>query len=138
MIVADASVVLKWILPDERDREEALALRQRHLMGKDTIAAPDLLLYEAANVLPFKWEQVEPAEERFRELCAAELYLHSFELPGFARAMNLAHRYGITTYDASYLALAQILRCRFVTADERLMIRLKGVPHVFHLRQAAR
>ncbi len=138
MIVSDVSVVLKWILFDEPDREEALVLRQQHLSGKDPIAAPDLLLYEAANVLRFKWEEMGPAAERFRELCAAELYLHSFELPEFAQAMGLAHRYKISVYDACYVALAQALRCRFVTADERLLVRLKGVPHVLHLREATR
>ena len=137
MIVADASVVLKWVLPDELLREEALSLRQRHATGEDPIAAPDLLFYEVANVLPSRWEEAAKATETFSELCAVGLYMHSFEFSEFARAMELAHRYKITTYDASYVALAQALRCRLVTADERLLARLKGVSHVLHLKEVA-
>lgn len=138
MIVADASVILKWILMDERDRTEALALRSRHLTGEDPIAAPDLLLYEVANVLPFKREDAESASGGLQEICSADLRLHEFGFPEFHRAMDLALRHRITTYDASYLVLAQALRCRFVTADEQLLARLKGVGNVLHLREILR
>lgn len=134
MIVADASVVLKWILSDEADRGKALLLRQRHIEGEDPIAAPDFLLYEAANVLPLKRDDSQWALEGFREIYSSGLHLHSFGLPEFSRAVELALRYHITTYDSCYLALAQALRCRFITADERLLSRLKGAPHVLHLR----
>lgn len=134
MIVADASVILKWIFVDEDGREEALALRQRHVRGEDPIAAPDLLLYEVANVLPMKKDDPEAALEGFKELDSAGFHVHSFEFLEFSRAMELALRYRITTYDACYLALAQALRCRFVTADEKLLFHLKGVPNVLHLR----
>lgn len=139
MIVADASVVLKWLLSDgEADRETALLLRQRHLQGEISIAAPDLLLYEVANVLLMKREDPQAVFEGFQELYSADIRLHSFEPPEFFKAAEAALRYKITGYDACYVALAQILRCRLVTADERLLSRLKGVPHVLHLREIAR
>lgn len=136
-MVADASVVLKWCLPDEPVREEALVLRQRHASGEDPIAVPELLLYEVANVLQIRWKDVQRAAEEIRQIIALELELHPLRFPELARAMELAHRYGITVYDAGYLALAQVLRCRFVTADERLLGRLKGVPYVLHLNQVS-
>ena len=135
MIVADASVILKWILVDEMGREEALVLWQRHIQGKDPIAVPDLLLYEVANVLPMKRDDPQRALEGFQEIYSAGLYFHSFDLLEFSRSVEMALHYKITTYDACYLALAQALRCRFVTADERLLARLKGIPHVIHLRE---
>jgi len=137
MIVADASVVLKWVLTDESNREEAFVLRQRHALGENPIAVPELLLYEIANVLQIRWEDVQRASEEIHEIIALELELHLLRFPELAQAMELASRYGITVYDASYLALAQVLRCRFVTADERLLGRLKGVPHVLHLKQVS-
>ena len=138
MTVADASVVLKWVLPDEPFRGEALSLRQLHFRGADLVAAPELLLYEAANALSTRYEEVALATEAFREICAAELTLHALEVPEFLGAIELAYRYGISVYDASYVALAQSLRCRFVTTDERLLACLKGVPHVLHLSEMAR
>ena len=138
MIVADASVVLKWILPDEPLREEADLLRGRHVTGEGPVAAPDLLLYEVANVLSLRCEEAPSAVEAFGEIGALGLHLHAFDLPGFGHAIELAHRYGITAYDASYVVLAQALRCRLVTADERLLERLKGTPYAIHLKEAAR
>lgn len=138
MIVADASVILKWLLVDETDRERALVLRQRHIRGEDPIAAPDLLLYEAANVLPMKRDDSGFALGGFQELYSAGLHLHSFDLPEFSRAIELALRYKITTYDACYLVLTQALRCRFVTADEKLLSRLKEIPHVLSLKEVVR
>jgi len=138
LIVADASVILKWILVDEIDREKALALRRRHIRGEDPIAAPDLLLYEVANVLPMKKGNPGIALEGLKELYSAGFHLHSFDLPEFSRAVELALHHKITTYDACYLALAQALRCRFVTADEKLLAHLKGTPNILHLREAIR
>lgn len=126
-------MVLKWILTDEPDREEALLLRQRHIRDEDPIAAPDLLLYEAANVLAMKGDDPQWVLQGFQDLYSVGLYLHPFDLPEFSKTVELAFRYKITAYDACYLALAQALRCRFVTADERLLARLKGVPHVLPL-----
>lgn len=82
MIVADASVILKWILPDEPNREEALMLRQQHVEGEAPIATPDLLLYEVANVLPMKRDDPQWVLEGFKELYAAGCHLHSFDLSG--------------------------------------------------------
>lgn len=137
MIVADASVVLKWVLPDEADREKALLLRDRHLSGENPIAAPDLLFYEIANVLPLRWGDLHRASEGFREIDSTEIERCAFEAPQFVGAMELARRHSITLYDASYLLLAQALRCPLVTADERLLARLKGVPLALHLKEAA-
>ena len=136
MIVIDASVVLKWVLPDEPLQREAFSLRRRHAAGGNPLAAPDLLLYEVANVLPMRWQQTSLAVKVLEEVFSIGLYLHSFELPEFAHAMELAHRYRITTYDASYVALAQALHCPFVTTDERLLSRLKGISQITHLKEA--
>jgi predicted nucleic acid-binding protein len=43
------------------------------------------------------------------------------------QALELAWRWDITAYDATYLALTERLNASFVTADERLLKRVKGV-----------
>lgn len=133
MIVADASVILKWSLPDEPGREKALLLRDRHLSGEVPIVAPELLFYELANVLPRRWGDAAKATELFREICAVGPEKFPFEAPQWIRAMELSAHYRISAYDACYLALAQELRCRLITADERLLAQIKGLPHVVHL-----
>ena len=133
MIVADASVVLKWILSDEEDRDKAIILRQRHILGQDLIAVPDLLLYEVANVLPLKLDDLQQVLEGLQEICEVDLHVHGFEFHELARVVELARHYRISGYDACYLVLSQALRCPFVTADEKLLERLKGIPHVMHL-----
>jgi predicted nucleic acid-binding protein len=49
-IVVDASVVIKWFIP-EPDSNKAVKLRDRHIEGSLTLIAPDLLVYEVANAL---------------------------------------------------------------------------------------
>lgn len=138
MIVADASVVLKWALPDEPFCREAMSLRERHLAGGDRIAAPELLWYEVSNVLPFRWPDPREVMDLFLRLQATGLEIYSFDAAQFCRAMELAGRHGVTTYDACYLVLAEALRCRLVTADERFLRGLRGVSNAIPLWQAAR
>ena len=52
MLVIDASVVIKWFI-EEKDSAKALLLKDNHINGKTILIAPDLLIYEAANVLLF-------------------------------------------------------------------------------------
>ena len=76
--------------------------------------------------------------EAFSSFCIIEVEPHPLGPADFARAMEFSTDCGISTYDASYVALSQRLRCRFVTADERLLARLKGITHVVHLKEIAK
>jgi len=136
VIVLDASVLLKWFL-DEPDSSQALSYQQRHIAGKDSIAIPDLAFYELANTFILRTHlSQEEIQENLSQLQSYQFHVTLFsELIG---VVGIARKYGLTAYDAAYVALAQTLRCRFVTADERLLTRLKGVPHAAHLRAASR
>ena len=50
-VVLDASVILKWYLPDEEQGEEALDLLKRYISDDMEIIAPSLLEYEVINGL---------------------------------------------------------------------------------------
>lgn len=120
--VVDASVVVRWIVP-ERGAAEALDLLARPI---DWIA-PRLMLTEVAAALRRK---VEGGELR-RDLAAQGL---SFVLSAVARgvlrldrdeaviqtalALALAHRHQVP--DCLYLALAEQAGAAIVTADRRL------------------
>src|SRR3972149_5927218 len=50
-IVIDASVALKWYLPDEEDEDGALHLLEDHASDRVLLLAPALLEFEVANAL---------------------------------------------------------------------------------------
>ena len=123
VVVPDASVILKWVLPsaDEPDTERALALRDAIAVGDVRALVPELWVYEVGNTLA----------RRFPDRAGRALdYLLRFNLPGASRssewlghALALTQRYGVTFYDAAYHAHAIVKRGVFVTADERYVAR---------------
>lgn len=80
--------------------------------------APFLLPYEMSSICWKKMRQ-NPGERAV----IFEQFLASFDLPielqnvDFPQVVELANRYGLTTYDASYLWLARNLGAELVTLD---------------------
>lgn len=114
-IVIDASVALKWVIP-EQDSGAAEALR-----GNDLIA-PSLWLTEAANAL---WRYVsagqlnaEQAARRFAELAGAPVAAITIEAH-IAAALKIAVELRHPVYDCLYLAVALAHDTHVVTADRR-------------------
>jgi predicted nucleic acid-binding protein len=119
--VVDASVAVKWVIPEVLS-EQADQIRD----SDDDVLAPDLLLVEVANAL---WRKTVAREITPREADTAlglvrrsGVDLHPTE-PLLPRAMDLARRLKHPVYDCVYLALAGRERARFVTADQRLLRR---------------
>jgi predicted nucleic acid-binding protein len=125
MIVADASIVTKWYKADEQSFEADLILLE-HALGKQTIFAPTLLLYEVSNALSVSGVVSEEAlRDAITALFDAKLqYVHPDE-QSLKAASSLAKKAHITIYDASYAALAQIFQCPLVTADKKLSDRIR-------------
>lgn len=121
-LVVDASVVVKWFLP-EPDRPTAMVLLDSYVYGETNLRAPSILAAEVAAVFTKRYrrnqltkEQAEMAfllfEKRLPTLDPIE------ELLASAYHLSLVHQ--IAIYDCLYVALAISLRCDFVTADDRL------------------
>lgn len=119
MKVADASVVLGWVLGETEAADTALL--DDHVSGREPLVAPELLHYEVLNVL-VRGAQLPAADAReaYDRLLALEIETYSLGHAEYTAALALAAEHRVTVYDASYAALAQALRCRFVTADRRL------------------
>jgi len=49
MIVADASIVIKWISPLEQNHKKAMFLYQKHLKIEEEILVPELLFLTSIN-----------------------------------------------------------------------------------------
>ncbi len=117
MIVVDASAVLEALL-----RTPAAASVERRLFEPlQTLHAPHLLDVEVAQVIRRYAANREIDVERGRMALAdlADLplhrYPHDFLLP---RIWDL--RNNLTAYDATYVALAEVLDVPLLTCDKRL------------------
>jgi predicted nucleic acid-binding protein len=129
--VLDSSVVIKWFIP-EVDRPAALTLRA----SGAAFAAPDLLFVECANIL---WKRVKRGEiepERavaiIDEIAAAPWFVHANQ--SLARdAIDLALASGASAYDASDVALAVRLNTSCITADQKLVDKMRGTAAANHV-----
>ena len=118
VFVVDASVVIKWFVPEiHSDRARRL------LAATHQYLSPDLLFPEVGNAI---WKKV-----RRRELTAEEGQRLAVDIAGIAvetvstrglvvDAQALAITTGLTVYDAMYLTLAVRLKTELITADDRL------------------
>lgn len=134
MIVVDASIVLKWLMPHEPLAEGALAIRQGHTEGRQPCACPDLLLYEVANALITKSRvPLEEAATGLALVLRDELIRYPFEDGNPGYALRVAREHHLSLYDAAYVALAKRLECDLVTADRQLYQRTRDLTWVKYL-----
>ncbi|MGH9112986.1 MAG: type II toxin-antitoxin system VapC family toxin [Acidimicrobiales bacterium] len=114
MLVVDATVALSASGTDDGFSE----------LGDDDLVAPPLMWSEARSVLhELTWRrevQPEDAEATRARLEDSPVARRNPKRLG-AEAWRIAEQLGwAKTYDAEYVALARLLRCRVVTLDARL------------------
>jgi predicted nucleic acid-binding protein len=118
-VVLDASVAAKAFIT-EPGSDVARAL----IASNTRTVAPDFVLAELANVAVKRFrrgdisravaeDMVAMSRNAFDETISAE--------PLTVRAFALAADCGLSTYDALYVALAELRACDLVTADARLI-----------------
>ena len=124
-LVVDASVAFKWFFVAEANAAEALALAD----SPELLLAPEILVAEVCNAA---WRAA-----RLGRVDAAELPSIAAALPRFfselasaiplaERAVEIATQLDQPVYDCFYVALAEASKARLVTADTRLLERLRG------------
>jgi predicted nucleic acid-binding protein len=123
-LVIDASVAIKWFLPEQYSIHAHRLLESTH-----ELIAPDLIVPECGNVLWKKWLRQELEAEvipaLLSDLCRMNLRIvPSFSLIDESSRISVTHRRSF--YDSIYLALAVSCDSRMVTADEKLCNALKG------------
>lgn len=132
-VVVDTSVIFKWYRQagDEEHVPQALAVLNDYLDGDLVVHAPDLLIYELGNLLSLKRQFAsETPLAILRKTLLLDLQIHAIDQPLAEKALAAAERYGVTFYDASFLALAGILRCPFITSDRKLYRRASSFPKI--------
>ena len=134
MIVVDSSVAMKWIVP-EKHSALALALFGDHIGRSEQILVPPLFVAEVSNVIRQQMRRegvpARGAQSMLERLLAMTIVLWPLEDAAqrslSRRALNIAAQYDLSaTYDAHYLALAELMDCSAWTADERLLRQLNG------------
>jgi len=122
--VVDASVAVKWYLPEQHGD---CATR---LCRSDTVLeAPDLLHSEIGNAL---WKRVrrkeltrDQAGEIIFALSRTPIEMYPSRLLS-AAALQIACETNLTVYDSLYLATAVLTGSRLVTADRRFYETARG------------
>jgi predicted nucleic acid-binding protein len=135
--VVDASVAIKWFLP-ESGNAGAENILTAFLVGSVSLYAPDLLRIEAASAL---WrrsvvlKELAPSDAKaiYRDLLTLPLNFQPSErLAASAFSLAIAHRH--SAYDSVYCALAAEMDCEFVTADRNLVSKLgRALPFIRHV-----
>lgn len=123
--VVDASVASKWVAHEELT-EQADAL-----LAGVALCAPAHWQAEAVNVL---WGRVHRGEwdagtagERASALMRAPV--ESVAVPGLMdRALRHSIDLRVTIYDSLYVALAEARRLPLVTADRKLLLKMRRSP----------
>ncbi|MHA1838354.1 MAG: type II toxin-antitoxin system VapC family toxin [Candidatus Ranarchaeia archaeon] len=116
-VVLDASCVVKWFT-EEENTNHALHLLELHRTAQTTLYAPDLLVYEVLNALRFKPNiNTDTIKTWSRDLLDLQLTLIPPTTDLVQHAVELALQYSTTIYDSVYLALAENLGVKLVTAD---------------------
>ena len=126
LVVPDASVLLKWVLPpdEEADTDKARLLRAAIAEERVQALLPSLWLYEVGNTVARRF----PGHARawlsalmkfgLREASPSPLWL--------AKALELVRRHEVSFYDAAYHSIAVLHGGQFVTADARYVSRAKS------------
>ena len=124
--VVDTSVAIKWIVDEEGSDKAEL------LQGADMVA-PALFRIEAGNVL-----RTLAAKQTLAHESAIDLFLFLQTAPVTIidadellerRALDLALALEHPIYDCVYLALAERMDRRLITADRRFIKTLSGTEH---------
>jgi predicted nucleic acid-binding protein len=132
--IVDASVIIKWILGDERepDHNIAMSLLNSWYEGHAEISAPTLWQYEVGNFLGRALNDEAP--EKIRILL--DLNIKSIEITDkmFRQCFLWMKENSVTFYDAAYLATAVELGGVLITADEKFVNKMKKAKSICLLR----
>lgn len=115
MLLLDAGV---WIAAKDADERYFEAARALVVDTGRPVAALDLTLYEAANVVAARWRQPRAARELCRMIaarCGDRLVTADPHL--LDSAIDVMAEHGLTAYDAAYVAAARQHGWTLVSCD---------------------
>jgi predicted nucleic acid-binding protein len=122
-VVVDASLLLKAYFRDERGHAGAQEFMKSYARGDYDLIAPSLLAYEINNACSIAYRKgrvnLDLAREILEEMSSLEILKKDINHLG-RRIFDIACQLGQSSYDASYIALAEAEQCTLFTGDEKL------------------
>lgn len=122
MICVDASLVVKWLVPEEGS-DAAMALFHVWRKNREILIAPSLIDYEVGTVLRQKvlrgllrTDDLFPIVELYQKIGLQCYHLANFVSQAVPAAASLEQP---TVYDVAYLLTAKQHDAIYVTADQR-------------------
>jgi predicted nucleic acid-binding protein len=133
--VLDTSVVLKWFSEfGENDLPQAIQLRQALLEGSVLLTVPELLFYELSNALRYNPSlSSKDVQEALDSVIDMGLVVKGVDKRVMADAISIAFKYGVTVYDAYFLALSRIERKPLIIADYKFAEKVKASKEILRL-----
>ena len=131
----DSNVIAKWFVQEE-DSDGAIEIRDLFIEKRVRVSTISLARYELGNVLwkhPSKTAAI--VREDFESL--SDMAIPTLDILNpqvLAQIFQAARNLGITFYDASYLVAAAVSKAILVTADGKLLGRLKERKNAVLLR----
>lgn len=133
--VLDTSVIIKWFSEyDEDDLDKALSLRNKILENECTTIVPNLIFYELTNALRYNPRFTDKdVKDAIKSVLDIGFDVRELEVVVIVRAVEIAFKYNVTVYDSYFLALSQIEKKPFVTADYKFLKRIKDFKNILGL-----
>jgi predicted nucleic acid-binding protein len=134
LIIADSSVLIKWCVKEEEDREQVIKMQRDFIDDKFNILVPLLVDWEINNFLGrnFTPEIASSKYSNFKmlQLTGAMLTPELSHL-----AFEIVKKFpGVSFYDASYHALALNHPGLFLTADKKYYDKAKKLGNIMLLK----
>jgi len=125
-IVVDASTTLKWVFVEDGS-DRAQRLLKDYLEERVLLVAPKFWCVEVANAIKSAVQARKITQKKGRDLLI-KIYKVKPKLAETEEIMSLAFdtacKLQISVYDSLYLTLATEIGAIFVTADQKLLVKL--------------
>ncbi len=133
-VVIDTNVIVKLFLKEEYS-DFALKLKDSYLAGKTDIVVNSLMKYEFINVLKYKKFSSAEIKLALQAIADYDFQIEEFSYPIADLTSDLAVKYNISSYDASYVALASSLGYTLYTSDTKLINKISNLKFVKHIKE---
>lgn len=120
MIVIDASIVNKLVLPLEEGHNKVKRIFQEHASKENIILTFDLIFYEVANTLVTKSRIPQSMVTRsLSTIYKTQMNIYYPNEDDIKSAAKLAKKFNTSVYDMLYAVLAKKYKTNLITADEK-------------------
>lgn len=134
LIIPDSSVLIKWCVKEEEDREQVVKMQQDFVDDKFKILVPMLIDWEINNFLGRSFDP-STASSKYSNFKMLQLTSVTPTLELSHEAFKIMKKCpGVSFYNASYHALAIQHEAVFLTADKKYFDKAKKLGQVMLLK----